>query len=391
VGIQSAMMGLEKAYQDLLDHTVSEEVPEALPEVVADVPVSIPVQTVTEKEVVEVSQEPEREPEESPLDEVLHAPVLETQEESDTASEVEDIVSSEPEPKPEVFQPEPEKHGEALEPLPQRRSPASILASFKDADAQVDAFINTPPEERDSVLVDALSKQESEPDPTRVSEDVVHESVSKPTSDALSISDSAEEKMLQTPPPITQPDVVDEAVYGSKNEVPMIVETHPEPVTREPLPIEVIAEERKHSPSGTKVDTRKVSTESPYSAQSIRTTIPVAPPSRVATQTELSNPEITNALHGLLHEWSLFSGSGILGIGPGGPEHPLYRKLSMLSMGEVLAGRFEKADAKVVKTIKEYVDAWRHEQGIAYTTNETFEHFLRRVVQRILKRQKGSE
>jgi len=110
-------------------------------------------------------------------------------------------------------------------------------------------------------------------------------------------------------------------------------------------------------------------------------------PERTINQSELSKPEVTQALDSLLHEWSLFSGSGLLGMGPGGSEHPLYRKLCRLSMGEVLAGRWEKSDAKVIKVIKQYVDAWRHEQGIAYTINETFEHYLRRVVVRILKRQ----
>ena len=104
-------------------------------------------------------------------------------------------------------------------------------------------------------------------------------------------------------------------------------------------------------------------------------------------QSDLFTPEVSKALDGLLHEWKLFSGSGIFGIGPGGTEHPLYQTLAQLSMGEVLAGRWEKADAKAIRVIKEYVDAWRHEQGIAYTINETFEHYLRRVVQRILKRQ----
>ncbi len=104
-------------------------------------------------------------------------------------------------------------------------------------------------------------------------------------------------------------------------------------------------------------------------------------------QTELSAPHITEALNQLLHEWTIFSGSGFFGTGPGGEEHPLYRKLSSLSMGEVTAGRWDGADPKITKTIKQYVDAWRHEQGVAYTINETFEHYLRRVVQRILKRQ----
>jgi hypothetical protein len=104
-------------------------------------------------------------------------------------------------------------------------------------------------------------------------------------------------------------------------------------------------------------------------------------------QTELSTPQITTMLNKLLHEWSIFGGSGLFGMGPGGAEHPLFKQLSVLSMGEVVAGRWNNADPKVIKIIKQYVDAWRHEQGIIFTPNETFEHYLRRVVQRIVKRQ----
>ncbi len=107
-------------------------------------------------------------------------------------------------------------------------------------------------------------------------------------------------------------------------------------------------------------------------------------------QTELFTGEITEALRELLHEWRIFSSSGLFGTGPGGLEHPLYMQLAPLSMGEVIAGRWEGSNPKVQKAIKEYIDAWRHEQGIAYTINETFEHYLRRVLQKILKRQKQS-
>ncbi|HEU4677511.1 MAG TPA: hypothetical protein VFS75_02225 [Candidatus Paceibacterota bacterium] len=106
-------------------------------------------------------------------------------------------------------------------------------------------------------------------------------------------------------------------------------------------------------------------------------------------QTELSSPEITEALHQLLNEWSIFRGRGFFGMGPSGPEHPLYHTLAPLSMGEVIAGRWEGSDRKLTKMIKQYVDAWRHEQGIAYVITETFEHYLRRVVQRIMKRGQG--
>ncbi len=106
-------------------------------------------------------------------------------------------------------------------------------------------------------------------------------------------------------------------------------------------------------------------------------------------QAELMSPDVTMALTELLHEWNIFASSGIFGFGPGGIEHPLYVKLSGLPIGEVLAGRFEGVDMKIVHTIKDYVNAWRHEQGIAYNPSETFEHYLRRVSQRILKRQQG--
>ncbi len=113
----------------------------------------------------------------------------------------------------------------------------------------------------------------------------------------------------------------------------------------------------------------------------------IDPASIAVRQSELVTPEITTQLNELLHKWSIFSGSGLFGIGPGGLEHPLYMKIATLSMGEVLAGRWEGADPKIVKVVKEYVNAWRHEQGIAHAINETFEHYLRRVVQRIMKRQ----
>lgn len=111
-------------------------------------------------------------------------------------------------------------------------------------------------------------------------------------------------------------------------------------------------------------------------------------PAKVAVkQSELSSPEVTKALHQLLEEWSLFKNSGLFGIGPSGAEHPLYQKLAPLSMAEVVSGRWEGSDRKVTANIKEYVNAWRHEQGVAYNIQETFEHFLRRVVLRIQKRQ----
>lgn len=106
------------------------------------------------------------------------------------------------------------------------------------------------------------------------------------------------------------------------------------------------------------------------------------------SQSTIASPEVTSALNQLLDEWKLFRGSGIFGTGPSGAGSPLYRKLSQLSMFAVLAGRWEGATTEITRSIKDYVNAWRHEQAITYNPTETFEHYLRRVIHRILERQK---
>jgi hypothetical protein len=117
---------------------------------------------------------------------------------------------------------------------------------------------------------------------------------------------------------------------------------------------------------------------------------PTSELSKIASrQSELVSSEVTEALSQLLHQWKIFASSGLFGLGAGGFEHPLYLKLSRLSMGEVIAGRYENAHPETTRTIKDYVDAWRHEQGVAYNPTETFEHYLRRVILRIIKRQRG--
>ncbi len=159
-----------------------------------------------------------------------------------------------------------------------------------------------------------------------------------------------------------------EAVPVKSEAVPMAV---PEPVVKS-VPVSV-------------PEVKTPTAEPPLFKASETPIIPTRP--ETSNQSELFTPEITTSLHQLLHDWSIFAGSGLFGIGPAGADHPLYKTIAPLSMGEVVGGRWEKADQKIVKTIKQYVDAWRHEQGIAYAINETFEHYLRRVVQRILKRQ----
>jgi len=109
-------------------------------------------------------------------------------------------------------------------------------------------------------------------------------------------------------------------------------------------------------------------------------------------QTEESNDplysnEVSAGLQQLLSEWKLFKGSGIFGTGPSGYEHPLYTQLSAMPMAAVIAGRFEGVTPEIKQSITDYMNGWRYEQGIVHEMNETFEHYLRRVVKEILEKQ----
>lgn len=97
--------------------------------------------------------------------------------------------------------------------------------------------------------------------------------------------------------------------------------------------------------------------------------------------------EVTSGLQQLLSEWKLFKSSGIFGTGPSGYEHPLYKNLSQLTMAAVLAGRFEGATPEIKRSITDYMNGWRYEEGITHVTGETFEIYLRRVIRHILDTQ----
>lgn len=106
-----------------------------------------------------------------------------------------------------------------------------------------------------------------------------------------------------------------------------------------------------------------------------------------AKKNPLLAEDVTSGLHQLLAEWKLFKSSGIFGTGPSGHEHPLYKKLSQLTMAAVLAGRFEGANAEIKRSITDYMNGWRYEIGVTHEPGETFEHYLRRVIRHILDKQ----
>lgn len=254
-------------------------------------------------------------------------------------------------------------------PIPPEHSPADIMRSFESETDTLDTITQTPPEDRDEVshtleesFVFDTKPQPAPPTPETVPPPILG-------SDIHDIFDALDDEPSSPIPPKPQ---------HARN-IPRTPQSAFDVVTHDITPTELPSPEKAQA---------QVHTENIIKNN---VTLPIPQKSTNAvTQSELVAPEVTSALHSLLQEWPLFSGSGIFGIGPNGHEHPLFKKLSHLSMGEVLSGRWEKADAKTLKILKEYVDAWRHEQAIAYTVNETFEHYLRRVVQRILKRKQQS-
>jgi hypothetical protein len=109
---------------------------------------------------------------------------------------------------------------------------------------------------------------------------------------------------------------------------------------------------------------------------------------RIAELDPLQTPAVTAGLGQLLSEWGLFKSSGIFGTGPSGKDHPLYQKLALLTMAAVIAGRFEGVTPQIKQSITDYMNGWRYEEEIIHEHQETFEHYLRRVIFHILNKAK---
>jgi len=100
---------------------------------------------------------------------------------------------------------------------------------------------------------------------------------------------------------------------------------------------------------------------------------------------DLMSPDITVGLSQLLSEWKIFKGSGLFGMGPGGIDHPLYVGIKDNTMLSIMNGTFTGATSEIQQSINDYINGWRYEQSIVPQHSETFEHFLRRVVRKVLK------
>jgi len=105
----------------------------------------------------------------------------------------------------------------------------------------------------------------------------------------------------------------------------------------------------------------------------------------------LYSKEVDSGLEQLLHEWPIFQKSGLFNRGSNGKEHPLFMTIASLPIPLILTGRFEGSTQAIIQSISDYLNGWRYEQGLVYEEQESFEHYLRRVVKHILDWQKKSK
>lgn len=125
--------------------------------------------------------------------------------------------------------------------------------------------------------------------------------------------------------------------------------------------------------------------------QSAQQEAKAAQPATPASGDPLHTPDVDEALNQLLSAWRLFKRSGFMGTGPNGAKHPLYLKLKDLPMAAVVSGRFEGATQEVKQNITDYLNGWRYEYDIVHELDETFEHYLRRVLAHIIRVKKVDE
>lgn len=163
-----------------------------------------------------------------------------------------------------------------------------------------------------------------------------------------------------------------------KNSVP-VAETSPSVTQRAP-------EQPKKRPT-----LRSVAEEIKEARATVAITAAEHTPQATAKETiddPLHSHDVDAGLAQLLSEWKLFKSSGIFGTGPSGKDHPRYRQLASLPMAAIIAGRFEDSSSDIRQSITDYMNGWRYEHGMIHEINETFEHYLRRVVHHIITRQK---
>jgi hypothetical protein len=166
------------------------------------------------------------------------------------------------------------------------------------------------------------------------------------------------------------------------------------PATADVTPIDVVI---PHKPSAAEPAKIPEKVEVAVPLRSVSNLPPLRTPADLPTAMDLKarqgvtdplyDADVDTGLEQLLSEWSLFKKSGLFGTGPKGRQHPLFATLAPLSLGMIIAGRFDGVTPEIRQSISDYMNGWRYEQGITFENEETFEHYLRRVIRHIIDSQ----
>lgn len=113
--------------------------------------------------------------------------------------------------------------------------------------------------------------------------------------------------------------------------------------------------------------------------------VPISGEFPLTPEDTISENDIELGLQELVSKWEIFKQrKGLLRLLGIGPESVSYNDLAGLSMAEVLAGRWKGAET-LLSEIKLYVDGWKKEQGVTPEDTETFDAYLHRVVEAVLR------
>lgn len=281
-----------------------------------------------------------------------------------------DESTSEPESRPE-----PEPTQTAVVPTPAAPVASEPTSETSTADAAL-AAVSTPDSE-------PVSSAPVTNQPVSNVNPATSEDTSSPTTEATDNEEDTPE-VLASPPPRTTQATADSATPADDSET-----TVSSVATEEPTKAAIPAATTAENPASSTREDNTIS--SPAREKKIGTMLAEQEAARQAEKPQetgdpLYQEKVTHGLEQLLSEWSIFKRSGMFGTGPNGIEHPLYETLSNLTMSSVLTGRFDGVTPEVKRSINDYMNGWRYEEGIVHESSETFERYLRRVVQHILEK-----
>ncbi|OGG61637.1 hypothetical protein A3C87_04115 [Candidatus Kaiserbacteria bacterium RIFCSPHIGHO2_02_FULL_49_34] len=373
-GVMPAMQALEDAYEKLRTSAMTGEMPEE--------------QTQPEP-VPEPTQEPEPEPEPEAVPEnqfepaVSLGPVM-------PAPKAPAVPHKEESPK-EIVQRTvvPQRNAEVMleKELESLKQPTLVVG--KDESTNIDEP-SIPEVVASTKLVEVKEQEEPElePEPESVSTPLVspHEQKEKEVLHDVEIEAlrrqlaALELKLKERAEPIA-PIEIPEA--SEPAHAPALV-SHEEPVEHAPVVQQV------KTPSAPPPQIREeVALAAPIRLKEPRPAVDIRTAFSALDHTEkekmYQSEAVTDGLRSLLMSWEIFRG-GFLSGKERGIEHPLYKTMHGVVMSDILAGKFQGAKTNVIISVNDYVNAWRFEQGVEFNPAETFEHYLRRVIHRILTR-----